>query len=325
MAMLSPVPSTDLTAATAQTLQQVAGLPVTTAITQADVLKQIPAELSVGSLDTTQVTGLMAQASASVGQAFDAISLDKGIGQFGFSPSQLENSGFLKPGTVSQFLQDPSQLETVLKSPSVWTGKSGVENLGSLLSNPSLQSITQNEIMITGLEGLKSAGIVTGRESPTQLASFVQTAAKFGVSETVAWVQGQASPDLVSLINATARDAQYAVNLVDTKLGEFNTGIRIGGFTGTVERSAVDLAVSQVIDNPKVPLPVYADSSVSSVSTISLLDQANLLRRQLEEAQRRYEQVLAASGNNRSAPEVEAAFREFESARARYADVVNRL
>jgi hypothetical protein len=207
----------DLTASTAAVLAGLTDIPLTNPLDTASFLEQLPAELSVGSLDVTQVTGLLAQTRLDVGQAFDQVSLDKGIGEYGFTASQLEGAGFLKPGTVQTFLKDPAQLQSVLASPTVWTGKSGIGNLGSLLSDPALQSLTQNEIMVTALDGLRSAGVVTGTESPRELASFVQTASKFGVNTTLDWINGAAPPDITSEINSVAKSAQFAVNFVDTK------------------------------------------------------------------------------------------------------------
>jgi hypothetical protein len=268
---LSERPPEDLTRATAETLTGLANVPVTNGIDTADFLNQVPAELSVGSLDTTQVTGLLAQAQADVGQAFDVVSLDKGIGQFGFSATQLESSGFLKPGTVQTYLQDPARLESVLASPAVWTGKSGVSNLTGLLADPKLQSLTQNEIMVSALDGLRGAGIVTGNEAPSELASFVQTAAKFGVADTVKWIQGAAPTDIAAEINSVAKNAQYAVNLVDRKLPEITTATTtLAGFTGTIERSAVDQAVSAVIGNPKIPTPDFGSGLFSSTPSSEL-------------------------------------------------------
>ena len=276
VAELSETPAADLTQSTAETLSGLADVPVIDGIDSAAFLEQAPAEISVGSLDTTQVTGLLAQAAADVGQAADVISVDKGIGKFGLSADQLESSGFLKPGTVQTFLKDPAQLESVLSSPQVWTGKAGVGGLGSLLSDVNLQNITQNEIMVSSLEGLKSAGIVTGSESPADLASFVQTASKFGVDNTAAWVKGLAPANIVAQINSVAKNAQYAVNFVDSKASDLvKGGVQLGGFTGTVERSELDFALQQVIGDPKIPTPDFSSRLFSSVPNESLVYDTN--------------------------------------------------
>jgi len=325
---LSEKPPADLTKQTATTLAKIDDLPVTNGITASTFAAQAPAQLSVGSLDTAQVTGLLAQTAVDVNQPFDMLSADKGIGKFGLSAGQLESSGFLKPGTVQTFLQDPAQLETVLSSGTVWTGKAGVSNLGDLLGSETLQNITQNEIMVTSLEGLKSAGIVTGSESPSELASFVQTASKFGVADTVAWVNGAAPADLVSEINSTAKNAQYAVNFVDTKTTELQTGgIRLGAFSNTVERGAVDLAVSDIIGNPKVPSPNYDTGIFSGLPTSDLAEisrsensaaiDAELARRNLPPAVAGGETVRRASLESAVESEAEILGREISSVETR--------
>jgi hypothetical protein len=301
---VSDAPASDLTQATAETLAKLDTVPVASPIDSAAFLEQTPAELSVGSLDPTQVTGLLAQAKLDVGQSFDTVSLDKGIGEFGLSASQLEGAGFLKPGTVQTFLKDPAQLESVLSSPSVWTGKSGIGNLGSLLADPGLQSLTQNEIMVTALDGLKSAGVVTGNEAPRDLASFVQTASKFGVNTTVDWINGAAPPDIATEINSVAKSAQFAVNFVDTKASELVAGgIQLGGFTGTAQRGQLDQAVSQIIGNPKVPTPNFGQGLYSNTPNADLTysgDDPIVLERINQERQRRGLPPLAAGGGVRT-------------------------
>ncbi len=271
VAELTAGESDGLIGAVLTTLGVLSGLPVLGGITASSLLSQIPAQLSVGSLGLGEVTGLLSQLSTDVGQAFSAISLDKGIGQFGFSASQLESAGFLKPGTVQAFLQDPSRLESVLSSPSVWTGQANVTNLSALLGDPRLQTITQNEIMVKALDGLRATGIVTGNEAPRDLGALVQTAAKFGVNEAVAWVAGKAPPDLVNDINQIAKNAQYAVNFVNEKATELAAGgVQLGGFTNTVNRSALDQAVTQIIGNNKVPPPNYGSGLYSATPSTEL-------------------------------------------------------
>jgi hypothetical protein len=301
---VSDPPAADLTRATAETLAELGTVPVTAPIDAAAFLEQTPAELSVGSLDTNQVTGLLAQTRLDVGQSFDTVSLDKGIGEFGISAVQLEGAGFLKPGTVQTYLKDPAQLESVLSSPSVWTGKAGVGNLGSLLADPALQSVTQNEIMVSALGGLRSAGVITGSERPQDLASVVQTAARFGVNTTVAWINGAAPPDVATEIKSVAKSAQYAVNFVNNKATELVAGgIRLGGFTGTVERGELDRAVTNIIGNAKVPTPNFGQGLYSNIPDSDLTysgDDPVVLERINQERRRRGLPPLAPAGGIRT-------------------------
>jgi hypothetical protein len=229
-------------------------------IDTASFLNQVPSSISLGSLVPSQITGLLSQASNFVDQASNVISLDKGVGKFGFSAEQLETAGFLKPGTVNTYLKDPSKLTEVLSSATVWTGRAGVNNLASLLGDTKLQDITQEGIMTTAFTSLQKAGVITGSEIPRDLGSLVQTASKFGVDNTLDWLRGQAPTSLVTEIDSLAKGAQYAVNFVDQKLGEVESvGRRLGGSENTINRDIVDQAVSTIIGDAKIPTPRYTN------------------------------------------------------------------
>lgn len=250
---------------------KVSTIPAKNPIDGAAFLKQNAADLSVGSIDTTQVTGLCAQASNLVNQPIDAITGDKGLGKYGFSPTQLESNGFLKPGTVSQFLSDPSKLTSVLSSPSVWTGRGGVNALSSLLTNEKLQDITQQDIMVQSLTALKSSGVVTGDESAKNLATLILPASKFGADTVTSWVNGTAPANVVTELNTWGKGGQYAIDFVDTKLPAATTSREIPGFTDTVSRDSIDSAVSSVINDPKIPTPTYNNSLYSSLPAEELV------------------------------------------------------
>lgn len=259
-ANLNPATDDALGEQSALALEGIADVSVENGIDTADLLNEIPAEIPVGNLGNDQVTALLAQTSVDVDQAADQVSVEKGIGRYGLSPNQLEAAGYLKPGTVSSFLQNPADLESVLSSPAVWTGKSDISNLNSLLADPGLQSLTQNEIMVASLEGLRQAGVVTGGESAANLAPFVQVASKFGVNNTVDWVKGLAPANIVNQINSSAKSAQYAVDLLAKQAPALpGLPVSLGGFVGTTQRSAVDDAVVDIIGDPKIPSPIYSD------------------------------------------------------------------
>lgn len=241
------------------------------------LLTAASAEFAVGPFSLTETTALMAQSSTLVDQALDAVDPIKGIGKFGFNPQQLESFGFLKPGSVATFVSgNPTDAGSFdwLESPSVWTGRDGVNTLTGLLTNGTLQDRVQNSVLASSLEGLKAAGVCTGQESPTGLAALVQSASKFGVDNTVAWVNGNAPSNIATEIDQWAKGGEYAVNLVQTKLqGLGNNGIPLGGFTGTVNRSVVDQALAQVIGNPKIPVPNFSTGLFTSTPNNELVYQ----------------------------------------------------
>lgn len=226
----------------------------------ASILKQIPATSGIGSLDPSQVTGLIAQAAKTANQALTSVSAASGIGKFGISPGQLEQQGFIKPGAIDQFLKSApapvvtqadideakalqnaaesetvispeqvaqnKQLNTILSSPIIWAGKAGVGDLTGFLSDPKIQNLTQQNVLSKGFNDLKSLGVATGKETAEQLSAMVSSAGKFGATDVAAWAKGKAPPELVTSINALSKDAQAVTSLITSKLGD------LGGLFG---------------------------------------------------------------------------------------------
>lgn len=245
-----------------QAFAAVAGLasqPVTQAATAAQVLKQVPATASIGSLNTKQVTGMISQAAAASGQAFNAISNTGGVGKFGLTPQQLEQQGYLKPGTVAAFLKNnpTGNVTSVLQSPAVWTGKDAINNVGSFLSNQNVQNLTQANLMSQGLNGLQKLGVATGKEAPQELSALVQGAAVFGAAAMAQWTKGLAPPAVAGAIGVLAKGAQQVVDLVTSKLPNINTAI--AGVTDTVKRTGVDNAVNSSLNDAKIPPIKYGE------------------------------------------------------------------
>jgi hypothetical protein len=184
----------------------------------------------------------------------------RGVGVYGQTPAGLTLTGYLKPGTIN-LITEPSLTLAVLNTPAVWTGQNGITSLLDYLNEPILQNLAQIDIMTGAFQGLIDAGILTGRESAKFQATFVQPAARYGVTAVVSWVNDTASTDLVNNILIIARQAQYAIDFVDTYSALLNVGIGISGFENTVDRQDLDQAVTDIIGNPKVPSIDYADAN----------------------------------------------------------------
>jgi hypothetical protein len=200
----------------------------------------------------------------------------RGIGIYGQTPAGLVLTGYLKPGTLS-LITAPSLTLTVLNTPAVWTGQNGIESLLDYLNDPILQNLAQIDIMTGAFQGLLDAGILTGGESARYQATFLQPATRYGVNAVVSWVNDTASTDLTNNILLVARQAQYAVDFVDTYSSVLNAGIAIPGFENTVERQDLDRAVTDIIDNPKVPSIDYADT-VPAVTVPATVDEDGIFR-----------------------------------------------
>ena len=151
-------------------LPQVAGIPslintlLTNPITQANIAAingtgfTAPA---IGSLSSGQVQGLMAQISNSVDQPTDIMTNDKGVGQYGLTVQQLEQAGYVKPGTWRQFIFDPAPLTEVLNAPGIFTGLNGINSAKDFLNSASAQAGAMSSLMSNGFDSLTAAGVIS--------------------------------------------------------------------------------------------------------------------------------------------------------------------
>ena len=264
-------------------LAPLATQPVTVPVDAAGVLTTPVAAIKVGDLSKAEVTGLLAQAKASVSQASNVTSLDKGIGQYGFKPDQLEASKLLKSGTMEKIkaivpttptvaeiaeakrlnitpdaLVKNKQINSILESPTVWTGVAGVSSLSSLLGNESLQNATQQQLMNTTLTGLKAAGIINGNEKASDLSAIIQPATKYGVVAVAGFLKGVAPDSVKTAILATAKNAQFSTKFVQDRVGEFAGFAKTAtSATGTVNRTALDAQIKAALGDDKIPVPIY--------------------------------------------------------------------
>ena len=235
-------------------------------IDSGDYEAQANATTSVGKIPPENVTGMVAQSSKLVTQGTNEISNTLGVGKFGFSAPELEDAGFLKPGTSEFFLKDSTaDLNTVLSSSSVWSGAQGINGVSDFLNNESIQDITKTDLFNKGLSKLQNAGIVTGLENESSLAGLVSGASKFGVDAVKKWTQGAEnigqtlagsfSRKITSAdMNEVVRGGQYAIDLASDKLSDavqgFSTGT--GGVVNTTIRNSIDSAVQTGIASQKV-------------------------------------------------------------------------
>ena len=243
----------------------------TAAIGIPDFAKQIPALGAISNLSVSEVTASLATASRSIGQVANQVSNSIGVGKFGFDGSQLEAAGVLKPGTVSQFLSSGTNtLTSVLKSPTVFTGKAGITSLKDLLGSLPKQETIQQELMSNGLTGVQALGIPTDKLSVGALAGTALNAAK-SIPNTMDWAQGKAlASDVKTALNETARNASFAVDFAETKVDDAMKQLALGEpVFDTVNRVTLNAAAIRVIGNPKIP-PVEYNNTPPKVTTSEL-------------------------------------------------------
>ena len=110
----------------------------------------------------------------------------------------------------------------------------------------------------TNLSALKSKGIVAGTEKPKDLGALLQASTVHGADEVASWTKGGGNSLINSGIEQTARNAQYAVNLVDTKLTDLSKSYSsVGGFAGTTDRITLDTDITTIQGDTRIRPPKY--------------------------------------------------------------------
>lgn len=204
----------------------------------ADVGLQESAQISLGSLDSRQVTGLLAQTAKDTGQSAEQIT-ENGVGKFAFTPDKLEEVGILKPGSTEFFNNSELGLEEFLQNSQIWTGRDGATNIETVLLNASLQDSIQQQIMADRFLQLQDVGLITGEESPEQLAALVQTATKKGIEVTKQWVESFASGDISDTVASAVGDLNITEEISDVA-GNLTSVLDNG--VGDIKSKITDLA-----------------------------------------------------------------------------------
>jgi len=196
----------------------------------------------------------MAAVGTGTGQGFTDVNNSVGCGKYGFDATQLESAGLLKPGTASTYLnQGANDLTSVLKSPAVWTGKGGINNLDGFLSNPASQNLTQQSLMSSGLASAAAIGVPISSLNTKELAGVSANFAK-GSAGGVDWVKGNLPPDKQAGFDTRFKEAQFAVGSADSKLNDaVLQQAPPGEATDTVNRETLTAAMGRVFGNDKIP------------------------------------------------------------------------
>lgn len=244
----------------------------TNGIDIANYAKQATALAPIGGLSTAETTGVLAQTKKLVGQAADKLTDNKGAGSYGFDLQQLEAAGYVKPGTSSFVSTGLNKVSSVLKSPSVFTGKDGITDIKGFLSSSSTQDKTQQSLMAQGAAGLKSIGVSLSSLGSAGSAGLLTSAAK-SLSNTEAFVKGLPLPANVSSeINKNISEGAFAVNLTNTKVPPpFKEETTPEPAADTTNRATVNAASDRVIGNDKIPKPDYGPSTASGTTVNDVL------------------------------------------------------
>jgi hypothetical protein len=241
---IAQVDQTDIDAAlknlTVQT--DLSNVSLENAIDSVEFIQQGSTNLKIGSLDNSTIQGLISQTSKTVGQGLTQITNQLGVGKFGFNAEQLEKQGFLKPNVSATIARSGGNLVANLSSPTVWTGKSGIGNVGDLLANNKIQNSIQEGLMKSAYQSLQSVGAVQKLASLKDTAAVLNTAAKFGNNQAIALINGKLSGAAAPVVASFAKVSEFSASFGKIAGNLNNPSAVISGLTGNLSKSVNQLS-----------------------------------------------------------------------------------
>lgn len=213
------------------------------------------------SIDKGTATAMVSQTavSAASGPAKAAVEAGQGVvdtpqgkvaavGPLAQSPEQMESAGILKPGSaalIKSLIQSGKTLEEAM-TPNLFTGKVGADSLGAYANNLVAQIDTQVEGFKIAQSNLINSGVITGKESGTQLAGVVMSAATVGIPQTIGFIQSATNQTLAgaqaALKTAAAPNNNVLGSVADNlSAGKFSAALS-NGVTGGLSSLETSLA-----------------------------------------------------------------------------------
>lgn len=129
------------------------------------------------------------------------------VGSFAMTPKQMEEGGYLKPGTAEKIIANinAGMPPDNAFDPSFFTNKKGVTNLSEFINNLAAQTDAQVVNMQRAQTALQNSGMITGQESATQISGTILAGVQAGVASVVnavKTVSGNIVGDVQSKLNA---------------------------------------------------------------------------------------------------------------------------
>ena len=215
-------------------------VPLKNPITVAD-FAAVGSTAAVGPLTPSETQAVIAQIANLVDQPYDEISVEDGIGEYGLGTPQLEQAGYLKPGT-----SDYPNFNCAISSPSVWTGKDGVYSLNDVLTNPILQTQMQTQVMQNSYSALVAAGTIQEPTTAPASVSKGQVYTNNGLATLTAasLVTGAAalSSNFNSIVSTSLAGAANLNSLLSNPVANIST--LASGAVNTVTQSIASLGTN---------------------------------------------------------------------------------
>jgi hypothetical protein len=205
------------------------------------------------------------------------------IGKLGQTPLQLEQSGILKPGSaalINSLVATGVSIEVAI-TPNMFTGKDGINNLQDLIKNVNAQVNAQVTNFQQAQTQLTNAGILTGKESSTQIAGITMSTALVGLQSTVDFIKTTAS----TVTGAISKIVENPIAAATSLLGTAKTLIAGGNIAGdlannlkgsidkiggtlTANAKAIGAGLTSLVDNVKGAAAGAYASIVQNIPTL---------------------------------------------------------
>ena len=121
--------------------------------------------------------------------------LNAAVGKMAMTPQQMETAMIIKPGSaalVTSLVQGGASVESAMP-PNIFTGKPGAEDLSTFIDNTGAQVVAKAENLQQAQTALTTAGVITGKEAPNDIAGIVNAAAEVGVAPTIDYVKNSST------------------------------------------------------------------------------------------------------------------------------------
>lgn len=164
--------------------------------------------------------------------------LTAGVGDLAQTPKDLVNAGILKPGSdklVNSLVQGGANVKSAMTN-NLFTGKAGAENLTAISVNTTAQVKAQIDNFQQAQTGLTKAGIITGKEAPSQIAGLV-VAGSVDLAKTIDFVKNSAG----NVANAAGSISSGATSEISNLVSSGNFA---ASMATTVTTGAASIATS---------------------------------------------------------------------------------
>lgn len=219
---LPPAPSAAVQSATQKGISSGAVPPSVATVASAPSTKSISKSLDksttsalAASVATAAATGPASKVTKTGSAIINSVSgtADKlvVVGSYAQTPGQLVNSGILKPGSatlITGLANEGKNISQILPK-QLFAGKPGAQDLTSLMQDVTTQTNSMIDNLQKTQNTLGKIGMVTGKETPTQLSGLVLSGATSGLQSTVNAVKNVAG--VATSVSAGASSALKAI------------------------------------------------------------------------------------------------------------------